>query len=60
VHTIAYRVQSTFTRVHARIHNGHPLEDPRAEVGEDDRVGVSVRVRVGPMEFQLKQTKIKT
>jgi len=29
----------------------HPVDDPRAEVGEDVRVGV--RVRVGPMEFQL-------
>jgi len=46
--TIAYRVQYTFTRVHARIPNGHPREDARAEVGEDVRVGV----RVGPMEFQ--------
>jgi len=78
--TIAYRVQYTFTRVHARIPNGHPRkekracrssrrtsrrgsscvfgswqaererlprEDPRAEVGEDVRVGV------GPMEFKL-------
>jgi len=34
--------------------NGKPREDPRAEVGEDVRVGV----RVGPMEFQLKQTTI--
>jgi len=85
-YTIAYRVLYTFTRVHARIPNGHPreekralvsdksadksarivvrvrlvaswtrrtdrlpLEDPRAEVGEDVRVGVSV----GPMEFKL-------
>ena len=29
VYTIAYRVQYTFTRVHARIPNGHPREDPR-------------------------------
>jgi len=77
VYTIAYRVQYTFTRVHARIPNGQPREekracrssrrtsrrglscvsgswqaeqtrrllreDPRAEVGEDVRVGV------GPM-----------
>jgi len=28
-----------------------PLEDPRAEVGEDVRVGV------GPMEFKLKSTR---
>jgi len=54
VHTIAYRVQYTFTRVYVHIHNGHPREDPHAEVSED------VRVRVGPMEFQLKWTKIKT
>jgi len=52
VYTIAYRVQYstsiqyTFTRVHARIPNGQPREDPRAEVGEDVRVGV------GPMEFK--------
>ena len=87
VYTIAYRVQYTFTRVHARIPNGHPREVgqdggqvgedrracpargklngevaehadilatilARAEVGEDVRVGVVVRV--GPMEFQLK------
>ena len=50
VHTIAYRVQYTFTRVQARIPNGHPRDDPRAEVGEDVRVGVGVRVRVGPVE----------
>jgi len=50
VYTIAYRVQYTFTRVHACIPNRHPREDPRAEVGEDVRVGV------GPMEFQLYQT----
>jgi len=31
VYTIAYRVQYTFTRVHARIPNGHPREDPREE-----------------------------
>jgi len=29
VYTIAYRVQYTFTRVHARIHNGHPREEKR-------------------------------
>ena len=29
-----------------------PRKDPRAEVGEDVRVGVGVRV--GPMELQLK------
>ena len=29
----------------------HPRDDPRAEVGEDVYVGV--RVRVGPVEFQL-------
>jgi len=29
----------------------HPRDDHRAEVGEDVRVGVDVRI--GPMEFQL-------
>jgi len=33
-----------------------PHEDPRAEVGEEVRVGVSVRVRVGPVEFKLYAT----
>jgi len=28
-----------------------PREDPRTEVGEEVRVGVGVRVRVGPVEF---------
>jgi len=41
VYTIAYRVQYTFTCVHARIPNGHPREDSREEkrgqVGEDRR-----------------------
>jgi len=46
-------VYSTRTRVHARIPNGLPREDPRAEVGKDVRVGVGVRVRVGPVEFKL-------
>jgi len=31
VYTIAYRVQYTFTRVHARIPNGRPREDPLEE-----------------------------
>jgi len=31
VYTIAYRVQYTFTRVHARIPIGQPREDPREE-----------------------------
>ena len=31
VYTIAYRVQYTFTRVHARIPTGQPREDPREE-----------------------------
>ena len=31
VYTIAYRVQSTFTCLHARIPNGHPGEDSREE-----------------------------
>jgi len=30
VYTIAYRVQYTFTRVHARIPNRHPREEKRA------------------------------
>ena len=30
-----------------------PHEDPRAEVGEEVRVGVGVGVRVGPVEFKL-------
>jgi len=51
VYTISYRIQHTCTRVHVRIPNGHPRDDPRAEVGEDVRVVVGVRV--GPMEFQL-------
>jgi len=29
-HTIVYRVQYTFTRVYARIPNGHPREEKRA------------------------------
>ena len=39
------------TPVHARIPNGHPRDDPRAEVVEDVRVGV--RVRVGAVECKL-------
>jgi len=31
----------------------HPRDDPRAEVVEDVRVGVDVRVRVGVVEYQL-------
>jgi len=31
-------------------------EDPCAEVGEEVRVGVGVRVRIGPMEFKLKRS----
>ena len=42
------------TRVHSRIPNGHPRDDPRVEVGEDVCVGVGVRV--GPMEFKLNYT----
>jgi len=30
VYTIAYRVQYTFTRVHARLPNGQPREEKRA------------------------------
>ena len=33
----------------------HPRDDPRAEVGEDVRVGVGV----GPMEFKLYQCRLK-
>jgi len=39
VYTIAYRVQYTFTRVHARTPNGHPREDP----GEEKRAYRSSR-----------------
>ena len=72
VYTIAYRVQYTFTRVHARIPNGQPREEkPRVgrvggQVGEDCRAcpvrgklkhaGEDVRVGVGFMEFQLYAT----
>ena len=52
VYTIAYRVQFTRTRAHARILNGHPRDDRRAEAGEDVRVGV----RVGAVECQLHGT----
>jgi len=31
----------------------HPRDDPCAKVGEEVRVVVGVRVRVGPMEFHL-------
>jgi len=31
VYTISYHVQYTCTRVHARIPNGHPRDDPREE-----------------------------
>ena len=30
MYTIAYRIQYTCTRVHARISNGHPREEKRA------------------------------
>jgi len=33
--------------------HGKLNEDPRAEVGEDVRVGVAVGVGVSPMEFKL-------
>jgi len=55
VYTIAYRVQYTCTGLHAHIPNGHPRDDPRAEVGEDVRVGVGVRV--GAVEYQLYANK---
>jgi len=32
-----------------------PREDPRAEVGEEVRVGVAVGDRVGPVEFKLNE-----
>jgi len=37
VYTIAYRLQYTFIRVHARIPNGHPREESSrvGQVGED-------------------------
>ena len=38
---------------HARRTRQLPLDDPRAEVDEEVRVGVGVRVRVGPVEFKL-------
>jgi len=38
-------------RTKARGARGRPTEDPRAEVGEEVRVGV--RVRVDPVEFKL-------
>ena len=34
---------------------GHPRDDPRAEVGEDVRVGVGVRI--GAVECQLNNTR---
>jgi len=46
VYTIAYRV-------HTHIPNGHRRGDPRAEVGEDVRVGVGVRV--GAVKCQLNR-----
>jgi len=54
VYTIAYRIQYTFTRVHARIPNGHPRDDPREDVG------VSVGVGVGHMEFQLYRVHLNS
>ena len=47
----AYGVQYTCTRAQTRIPNGHPRDDPRAEVGEDVHVGVGARV--GAVECQL-------
>ena len=35
----------------------HPRDDPRAEVGEDVRVGVAVVFRVGPWNSSLSQLK---
>ena len=51
---IAYRLQYTCTRALARIPNGHPRDDPRAEVDEDVRVDV----RVGAVECQLYPTRV--
>jgi len=42
VYTITYRVQYTFTRVHARIHNGHAREDLREESARVGQVGGQV------------------
>jgi len=55
---------STRTRVHARIPNGHPREEKRASdksprtslVGELNGVGFDVRV--GPVEFKLKDASV--
>jgi len=52
---------STRTRIHARIPNGYPREEKRASdksprTSEEVRVGVGVRVRVGPVEFKLYTT----
>jgi len=58
VYTIAYRVQYSFTRVHARILNGHPREDPRAEVGEAVRVGVGVRIGAVECQFYLQLARV--
>ena len=67
-YTIAYHVQYTFTRVHARIPNGHPREarkSARRTSRRTSRRGSScvsgswqaergsVRVGVSPMEFKL-------
>jgi len=42
VYTTAYRVLYTFTRIHARIPNGHPREEKSA----DKSARIVVRVRL--------------
>ena len=53
VYTTAYRVQYTFTRVHARILITDILARKIARVGR--QVGEDVRVGVGVVECQLKR-----
>ena len=57
-YTIAYRVQYTFTRVQARIPNGHPREEKRACRSSRRTSGEDVGVDVGPMEFKINSTGI--
>ena len=50
VYTIAYRVQYTFTRVHARIPNRQICEDPEetrvSDMSADKSARIVVRVRL--------------